>query len=217
MDYAVQFVFTTHPVCLKILTQLPSSQALVLLGSALAAASVPRNGYENPRDKRGALAEHHVGVAGPPAVGVAAVGGVAAVPQAVHTVQALPPPQAYVNGITVQRDVAVPVPRPFPVTIEREVPFEVKVPYNVPVDQPYPVHVDRPYTVAVPRPVPVKVIKDVPVPVYIQVPVQVRVPFPVAVPRPVPVPHYIPRPYTIHKPHPVTLILREHVHRGGWW
>lgn len=100
-----------------------------------------------------------------------------------------------ITGVTLHREVQVPVPVPQPVPVE--------VTKHVPVAQPVPVKIDRP--------VPVPVAQPVPVPVTRHVPVKVDRPYPVAVPQPVEVrvPHPVPVP--VAQPVPVPVSVTRHV------
>ncbi|XP_033212303.1 probable H/ACA ribonucleoprotein complex subunit 1 [Belonocnema kinseyi] len=92
-----------------------------------------------------------------------------------------------ISGITIHREVAVPVPAPY--VVERRVPVPVEVPVKVPVDNPIPYHVPAPYPVPVEKKVYVAVEKNVGVPYS----VPVKVPYKVAVPveREIPVPVFV--------------------------
>lgn len=83
-----------------------------------------------------------------------------------------------ITGVTINKEVHVPVPVPHPV------PYEVT--RYVAVPQPVPYKVDRPYPVPVPHPVPVEVTRHVPI--------KVDRPYPVPVPYEVKVPHAVPVP-----------------------
>lgn len=74
------------------------------------------------------------------------------------------------------------------ITVNREIRIPIAVPQLYPVPQPYPVKVDRPYPIVVPHPVPVEVTRTVPIKIEqpYPVPIVVRQPIPVAVIRTVP-------------------------------
>ncbi|CAB0005561.1 unnamed protein product [Nesidiocoris tenuis] len=122
-----------------------------------------------------------------------------------------------VNTITIQKQVAVPVPQPYAVPVEKRIPYPVHVPVHVPVDRPVPVAVPKPYPVTVEKHIPYPVDRPVPYPVKVPVKVAVPAPYPVAVPKPyaVPVEKHIavpvPQPILVKKPVPV--LIKE---PSGW-
>ncbi|KAJ8678952.1 hypothetical protein QAD02_014739 [Eretmocerus hayati] len=128
--------------------------------------------------------------------------------------------EGHISGITIHREVKVPVPAPYPVEKQIPVPYPVHV--KVPVDNPIPYHVPAPYPVPVEKHIPVPVEKPVPYPVHVPVKVPVEEPYPVHVPVKVPYAVEKPLPYPVKVPvvhkesYPV--FIKEHhpepIHHG---
>ncbi|PNF17889.1 hypothetical protein B7P43_G02239 [Cryptotermes secundus] len=127
-------------------------------------------------------------------------------------------PSSRIKSIVITKEVAIPVPQPYPVPVEKTIPYPVKVPVPVPVVKHYPVPVVKPYPVPVEKKVPYPVEKIVPYPVKVPVEVPVQVPHPVPVAKPYPVPVQVPHPVSV--PHPVIVkklqpFLLEHGDLSG--
>jgi hypothetical protein len=127
-------------------------------------------------------------------------------------------PISRIKSIVITKEVAIPVPHPYPVPVEKTVPYPVHVPVPFPVVKHYPVPVPKPYPVPVEKKVPYPVEKIVPYPVKVPVKVAVPVPHAVPVPQPYPVPvhvtHSIPVPQPIILSKPVA-VFQEHSGLAG--
>ncbi|XP_058806353.1 uncharacterized protein LOC131672868 [Phymastichus coffea] len=122
--------------------------------------------------------------------------------------------EGHITGVTIHKEVKVPVPAPYPVEKEIPVPYPVHV--KVPVDRPVPYHVPAPYPVPVEKHIPVPVEKPVPYPVHVPVKVAVEEPYPVHVPYKVPVAVEKPLPYPVKVPYVVKesypVFVKDHHH-----